>query len=45
MDGLIRMMKQSFWIPAPPLTEKNIGSQAGKVVLVTGGNTGVGYEV
>lgn len=36
---------QSFNIPAPPLTEKNLPDQSGKVFLVTGSNTGVGYYV
>lgn len=32
-------------LPPPPLTEKNLPDQAGKVYIVTGANTGVGYEV
>ncbi|KAJ9610836.1 short-chain alcohol dehydrogenase [Cladophialophora chaetospira] len=36
---------QSFGIPTPPLTEKNLPDQTGKVFLVTGSNTGVGYQV
>ena len=36
---------QSFGLPTPPLTEKNLPDQNGKVFLVTGANTGVGYQV
>ncbi|KAI9712654.1 MAG: hypothetical protein M1820_001275 [Bogoriella megaspora] len=31
--------------PKPTLTEKNVGSLAGKVYIVTGGNAGVGLEL
>ncbi|KAK5048494.1 hypothetical protein LTR84_005584 [Exophiala bonariae] len=37
--------KESTGLPAPPLTEKNLPDQTGKVFIVTGANTGVGYEV
>ncbi|ETI25340.1 hypothetical protein G647_02112 [Cladophialophora carrionii CBS 160.54] len=36
---------QSFGLPAPPLTEKNLPDQTGKVYLITGSNAGVGYHV
>ena len=36
---------QSFFIPTPPLTEKNLPDQQGKVYLITGSNTGVGYQL
>lgn len=36
---------QSFHIPPPPLNEKNLPDQSGKVFIVTGGNTGIGYQV
>ncbi|KIW66226.1 hypothetical protein PV04_08426 [Phialophora macrospora] len=36
---------QSFNLPAPHLTEKNLPDQTGKVYLITGGNAGVGYQV
>ncbi|KAI1617119.1 short-chain dehydrogenase [Exophiala viscosa] len=36
---------QSFSIPHPPLTEKNLPDQNGKVYLITGANTGVGYQL
>lgn len=31
--------------PKPTLTEDNVPSQRGKVFIVTGGNSGVGYEL
>jgi NAD(P)-dependent dehydrogenase (short-subunit alcohol dehydrogenase family) len=36
---------QSFGLPAPSLTEKNLPDQTGKVYLITGSNAGVGYQV
>ncbi|KAF8242770.1 short-chain dehydrogenase [Wilcoxina mikolae CBS 423.85] len=40
---------RSYWTqlrpPAPSLTASNLPSQFGKVFLVTGGNSGVGYEL
>lgn len=36
---------QSFNLPTPKLTEKNLPDQTGKVYLITGSNTGVGYQV
>lgn len=36
---------QSFRIPAPPLTEKNLPDQSGKVFMVTGGYAGVGAQL
>lgn len=35
------------WFPSedPPLTEKNLPREDGKVFLVTGGNSGVGFEL
>jgi len=38
-------LKQSFWLPAPPLTERNLPDQHGKVFIVTGSNSGVGKEL
>ncbi|RSL60177.1 hypothetical protein CEP54_006882 [Fusarium duplospermum] len=31
--------------PSPPLTEDNVPSQRGKVFIVTGGNSGIGFEL
>ena len=43
------MAYQSMWTqwfpPAPTFTEKDIPSQAGKVFIVTGGNSGIGLEL
>lgn len=36
---------QSFFIAEPPLTEKNLPDQTGKVHIVTGGYAGVGHEL
>ncbi|KAJ5677543.1 short-chain dehydrogenase [Penicillium maclennaniae] len=36
---------QSFCIPSPPLTEKNLPDQKGRVHIVTGGYAGVGKEL
>ncbi|KAI4215129.1 MAG: hypothetical protein LQ351_002444 [Letrouitia transgressa] len=36
---------QSFFIPAPPFTESNLPDQRGKVYIVTGGYTGIGFEL
>ena len=36
---------QSFFIPPPALTESNLPDQRGKVHIVTGGYTGVGFEL
>ncbi|OQD67357.1 hypothetical protein PENDEC_c039G06905 [Penicillium decumbens] len=36
---------QSYYIPAPPLTEKNLPDQNGRVHIVTGGYAGVGRQL
>ncbi|KAL9608734.1 MAG: hypothetical protein Q9167_006452 [Letrouitia subvulpina] len=36
---------QSFFIPAPPFTESSLPDQSGKVHIVTGGYTGIGFEL
>ena len=42
---LSHFWSQSFHIPTPPLTEKNLPDQSGRVFIVTGSNTGVGYQL
>ncbi|GME26200.1 Short-chain dehydrogenase [Neofusicoccum parvum] len=42
---LSNVFVQSFFIPAPPLTPENLGDQTGKVFIVTGGYSGVGFEL
>lgn len=37
--------RQSFFLPGPSLTEQNLPSQHGKTHVVTGGYSGVGYEL
>jgi NADPH:quinone reductase-like Zn-dependent oxidoreductase len=40
-----RALYTQLFPPAPPLTEDNVPSQRGKVFIVTGGNSGVGFEL
>lgn len=42
MGVLSRFWDQSFFIPKPSLTEKNLPDQAGRVFIVTGGYAGCG---
>lgn len=45
MDMLRRLFPQ-YWPRQPaPLTENNLPSQAGKVIIVTGSTSGLGYEL
>lgn len=44
-DTLRTFWSQSLFLPTPPLTEKNLPDQSGKVYLITGANTGVGFQV
>ncbi|KAI1261714.1 hypothetical protein F5Y18DRAFT_419457 [Xylariaceae sp. FL1019] len=39
------IFSQFFFIPTPPITEKNCPDQTGRVFIVTGGYTGVGFEL
>ncbi|KAF2141407.1 uncharacterized protein K452DRAFT_251337 [Aplosporella prunicola CBS 121167] len=45
MEKLFNVWGQSFFIPAPPLTGKELGDQSGRVFIVTGGYAGVGKEL
>lgn len=36
---------ESFFIPEPTLTEKNCPDQTSRISIITGGNTGVGYQL
>lgn len=45
MEKLGIFFSQSFRIPYPTLTQKNLPSQNGRVFVVTGGNAGVGFEL
>ncbi|KAM5354043.1 hypothetical protein ACJ41O_000693 [Fusarium nematophilum] len=40
-----RALYTQLFPPAPSLTEANVPSQTGKVFIVTGGNSGVGFEL
>ena len=41
---LVSLTKQSFWIPQPTWSVNDIPDLTGKVALVTGGHSGIGYE-
>ncbi|KAK6220540.1 hypothetical protein LQW54_001985 [Pestalotiopsis sp. IQ-011] len=45
--GKIGGIATQFWPPRPGFTEANVprGSQTGKVFMVTGGNSGLGFEL
>ncbi|ETS73445.1 hypothetical protein PFICI_15050 [Pestalotiopsis fici W106-1] len=45
--SMLSGLAKQFWPPSPSFTEANIpnGSQKGKVFMVTGGNSGLGYEL
>jgi retinol dehydrogenase 12 len=45
MAAIVNAIPQSFCIPEPTLTEKNLHDLSGKVSIVTGGYAGVGYEL
>jgi retinol dehydrogenase 12 len=45
MSKLSRFWDQSFFIPKPSLTEQNLPDQRGRVLVVTGGYTGIGFEL
>ncbi|KAJ6781285.1 hypothetical protein PWT90_05044 [Aphanocladium album] len=42
---ITQSLPQSAFIPSPPLTEKNLPDQTGKVHIVTGANSGVGEQL
>ncbi|EME77537.1 uncharacterized protein MYCFIDRAFT_44992 [Pseudocercospora fijiensis CIRAD86] len=42
MDAILR---QSFLIPGPEMTEEQLPDQHGKVHVITGGYSGIGYEL
>ncbi|KAG4410859.1 hypothetical protein IFR04_016004 [Cadophora malorum] len=41
----IRNLRNQWFPPKPQFTEEDVPSQIGKVFIVTGGNTGVGYAL
>ncbi|GAW26661.1 putative glucose ribitol dehydrogenase [Rosellinia necatrix] len=44
MEGF-RNFKTQTWPPSPTFTSVPAGSQTGRVFIVTGGNTGIGFEL
>ncbi|OCL07817.1 NAD(P)-binding protein [Glonium stellatum] len=42
---MLREIWQQFFPPKPTFTEKDVGSQLGKVFIVTGANQGIGFEL
>jgi len=45
MAAFLNFLKQSFFLPKPTITEENCPDQKGRVVVVTGGYGGVGFEL
>ncbi|KAF4632632.1 hypothetical protein G7Y89_g5495 [Cudoniella acicularis] len=43
--AMLKALYTQYFPAKPAFTEKDVGSQAGKVFIVTGSNTGVGYEL
>jgi NAD(P)-dependent dehydrogenase (short-subunit alcohol dehydrogenase family) len=43
--AMLKALYTQYFPAKPTFTEKDVGSQAGKVFIVTGSNTGVGYEL
>ncbi|OAF99003.1 NAD(P)-binding protein [Paraphaeosphaeria sporulosa] len=44
-SSLVLGLQQTFWIPAPRFTEKELGDLEGTVTIVTGGYTGIGLQL
>ncbi|KAI5294714.1 hypothetical protein KEM56_005787 [Ascosphaera pollenicola] len=38
-------LREGMWLPRPTLTEENLPDQSGKVFIVTGGYSGVGWHL
>jgi NAD(P)-dependent dehydrogenase (short-subunit alcohol dehydrogenase family) len=43
--AMLKALYAQFYPSPPTLTEKDVGNQVGKVFIITGSNTGVGYEL
>lgn len=43
--GSFRQLRTQFSPPKPAFTDKNVPSQKDKVFIVTGGNSGFGFEL
>ncbi|KAF1975335.1 NAD(P)-binding protein [Bimuria novae-zelandiae CBS 107.79] len=44
-SSLVLGLQQTFFLPKPTFTENELGDQTGKVIIVTGGYAGIGYEL
>ena len=45
LHKLHAFLTQTFLIPSPPLAAEDLPSQQNKVIIITGANSGVGYEL
>ncbi|EPE30595.1 NAD(P)-binding Rossmann-fold containing protein [Glarea lozoyensis ATCC 20868] len=43
--AMIKALYTQYFPASPTLTEKDVGSQVGKVFIITGSNTGVGFDL
>lgn len=44
-NSTLRVVYTQFFPPKPTITESNLPNQKGKLFIITGGNSGIGYEL